>query len=119
MDRKNTTETGLVIVTALMILFVVSVKSWIIFLAITVSAVFILIPPLALIIHKAWMGLADLLGRIVPRLLLSLVWIVILTPLAFIYRLTGHDDLKLKRSQNSQFSDCPKEYSPVDFEKPW
>ena len=84
-----------------------------------IGAIFIFIPSLALLIHKVWMGLAEILGWIVPKLVLSIVWYIILTPLACIYRLTGHDDLQLRKNKSSQFSDCPKVFSPMDFEKPW
>lgn len=119
MERKKITETGLVIVTGLLVIFLLSPKSWIIFFATVIGAIFIFIPPLARFIHQAWMGLAHILGWIVSKLVLSLIWYIILTPLAFVYRLTGHDDLQLKKNKNSQFSDCPKVYSPSDFDKPW
>jgi len=119
MDIKKIPETGLVIVTGLLVIFMLSAKSWIIPVALAIGAIFIFIPPLALLMHKTWMGLAEILGWIIPKLVLSLVWFIILTPLAYIYRLTGHDDLQLKKNKNSQFSDYPKEYSPSDFEKPW
>jgi hypothetical protein len=119
MDRKNVSATGMVIITGLLVIFLLSEKSWIIPVSIAFGAIFIFINPLATLIHKGWMTLAKVLGWIMSKLILSLLWYIILTPLAFIYRLTGHDELQLKKDKNSQFSDCPKEYSPADFEKPW
>jgi len=119
MERKKVSETGLVIVTGLLVIFLLSDISWIIPAAVAIGGIFIFINPLAALIHKGWMSLAKVLGWIMSRVVLSLLWFVILTPLAYIYRLTGHDDLHLKKNGNSQFSDYRKEYSPSDFEKPW
>ena len=119
MDRKKTYEIGLIIVTGLLIIFMLSAKFWIIPLATGIGIIFIFIPPLAILMSRVWTGLAEILGWIVPKLVLSLLWFIILTPLAYVYRLTGHDDLQLNKNNNSHFSDCPKVYSPLDFEKPW
>lgn len=119
MDKKNVSATGTVIITGLLVIFLLTEKSWIIPATVAVGAIFILPNPFATLIHKGWMALAKALGWIMSKLILSLLWFIILTPLAFIYRLTGHDELQMKKDKNSQFSDCQKEYSAADFEKPW
>jgi hypothetical protein len=119
MDRKKILETGLVIETGLLAIFIVTAKPWIIPVTAAIGAIFIFIPPLARLIHVVWMSVAKVLGWIMPKLILSMIWFFIFTPLAFVYRLTGHDELQLKKTKNPQFSDCPKVYSRSDFEKPW
>jgi hypothetical protein len=119
MDRKKILETGLVIVTGLLAIYILSAKSWIIPVAVAIGAIFIFIPPLARLIHIGWMSLAEALGWFMPKLILSLIWFIIFTPLALVYRLTGHYELQLKNNKDPRFTDCPKVYSPSDFEKPW
>jgi fatty acid desaturase len=119
MDRKKILETGLVIVTGLLAIFMMTSKPWIIPVTAVIGAIFIFVPPLARLIHVAWISLAKVLGWVMPKLILSIIWFVIFTPLAFVYRLTGHDELQLKKTKDPQFSDCPKVYSPSDFEKLW
>jgi len=48
--------------------------------------------PVALV----WLGLTNLLGAIVSRVLISIVYIVILMPIGIIRRMTGKDALNLK-----------------------
>ena len=43
-----------------------------------------------------WLGLTNLLGAIVSRVLISIVYIVILMPIGIIRRMTGKDALHLK-----------------------
>ena len=43
--------------------------------------------------HRAWMGLAHVLGWVNSRILLSLLFYVVLTPIAIIQRLLGRNTL--------------------------
>jgi hypothetical protein len=52
-------------------------------------------------IHAGWMRLAALLGWINTRLLLSLFFFAVLTPLALLARLFGHDPLRRRRSSSA------------------
>ena len=49
-------------------------------------------------IHAGWMWLAALLGWINTRLLLGLFFFAVLTPLALLARLFGHDPLRRRRA---------------------
>ena len=65
---------------------------------------------LALITHKPflplsrlWFGLSHLLGEIVSKILLSLVFFIFLTPLSIIFRLSKKNPLFLKNEEESLF----------------
>lgn len=73
-----------------------------------------------LLIDKGWMKIGWILGQIVPRIILSIVFYIILTPLALFSRWFGEKDpLQLKRPDGSLF----KKITPIDnkesFEKMW
>jgi hypothetical protein len=65
-----------------------------------------------------WMKLAQILGLIVPNILLSLVFFVFLTPIAWLSRL-GKDPLSLKNTKSSLFKEYDKSFEKTSFEKPW
>lgn len=53
----------------------------------------ILLSPL----NKAWMLLGHLLGKIISPIVLGVIFFLIITPVAFVGRLMGRDELRLKR----------------------
>jgi hypothetical protein len=67
---------------------------------IIVAALFapILLRPL----HKAWMILSFFLGGVMSRLILSLLFYLILTPVGLLLRLFGKDLLHLRRNPRAQ-----------------
>jgi len=51
--------------------------------------------------RRAWIALGTVLGRIVSPLVLGVIYFVMITPLAIGGRLTGRDELRLKRQRQS------------------
>jgi len=69
-----------------------------------------------------WFGLSNLLGTIVSKVLLSLVFIIVVLPIALIRRLLGKDTLllkKFKRSSESVMKTRKHTYVAADLEKPF
>lgn len=63
---------------------------------------------IALPFYFIWMGFAFVVGNIMSRLIMLLVFFVVVTPLGVIMRLTGRDRLKLKKSNASTYwEDAP------------
>ena len=51
-----------------------------------------------------WLGLTNLLGMVVSKILLSVVYIVILLPVGLVRRMTGKDSLYLKQFKKGKDS---------------
>jgi len=71
-------------------------------------------------LQKAWMALAVTLGFVMTRLILSLLFFLIFTPMRFIGRLGGHRflDLKIDKNASSYWHYRePKETAREDLEK--
>lgn len=47
-------------------------------------------------IYRAWMKFAHALGWVNTRIILTLVYILMITPLSFIFKLLGKDPMKRK-----------------------
>ncbi len=67
-----------------------------------------------------WDKLTLLLSKIVPNLLLSIIFYFFLTPVALLSKLfSKNDQLKLKNNSASTFISSQKGITKMDFEKPW
>lgn len=70
--------------------------------------------------QKIWMSLAILMGWVMTRVLLSVLFFLILTPIGWILRLTGKDllDQKLEPKKESYWKIRPQATrTPGDYEK--
>jgi hypothetical protein len=79
--------------------FINSIKSWTYFFAIIATIFFIVTVTKAEILlplNKIWMRFGLVLGMIVSPLVLGLIFFCLFTPLAFLMRLSGRDELRLK-----------------------
>ena len=69
-----------------------------------------------------WLGLSDLLGAVVSRILLSMVFFFVVTPISLLRRLFGKDSLKLrvfKAGQGSVMVERNHTFVGEDLERPY
>lgn len=67
-----------------------------------------------------WNKISEILGLIMPNVLLSIVFYLFLTPLAFINRINRKKNpLQLKNTTTSVYTSKRKEFSPESLEKIW
>ncbi|UCH83735.1 MAG: hypothetical protein JSW50_15005 [Candidatus Latescibacterota bacterium] len=69
-----------------------------------------------------WLGLSRLLGTVVSRILLTVVFFVLVVPVGLLRRLLGKDALQLKRfkkGSKSVMNIRDHLYAPADIEKPY
>lgn len=66
-------------------------------------------------ILTAWRQFGMLLNQIFSPVLLGIVYFIVLTPIALLYRLSN----KEKKTKKTTFIDRYKEFAPNDFENPW
>lgn len=69
-------------------------------------------PPLAKLISMGWMKLGMALGWVNTKILLTLFFVMVITPLAFFYRL-------LKRNRDFAVGSWKDAESGTNFEEPW
>ena len=104
-----------------LIIAFLSTKIWLLlWIALIVIAIGVLSQRISLLIHQGWMFLAKLLSNVVPKILLSIIYFMVLTPLALIKKaISKTDALSLKNNSNSLFKDHIQSYDPESFENPW
>ena len=59
--------------------------------------------------YKFWMKLGLTLGWVNSRIILSLVYMIVLLPLAFVMRLIGYDPLRTKRKGDKTYREKRKD----------
>jgi hypothetical protein len=90
--------------------------------AIAVHVVNMILPQVFRPIAVVWLGFSNLLGEIVPKVLLSIVFFLVVTPIGILRRLIGKDALKLrvfKGSQDSVMLERNHTFVGRDIEKPY
>ena len=83
-----------------------SVLSWAILFAI-IGVIFFIITfvkaNLLLPLNKLWMRFGLLLGKIISPLVFGIIFFAIFTPVAFLMRLSGRDELRLKFKNKTSY----------------
>src|SRR5687768_2320635 len=105
MNRSKHLETILVLVLALLVCYFIFDNTIWIKIAVALGAIGVFIPFLAEKIHWLWMKLAHVLGYVMSRVLLTLIFFLFLVPLAFFSKLAGKNSVQLKRKTSSYFTD--------------
>lgn len=120
--KKNNSkafETCLVISTAFLIFFLKTENMLFVYLAIGISAVGILIRPLARLIARGWFALGEMLGKISSTIILSIVYYLILFPVAAIYKLSNRKALHLKNPNTTLWHQREHQYDSEDLKNAW
>lgn len=77
------------------------------------------LPPLAKYTHIVWMKLAEAIGYVMNKVLLSIVFIIVVIPLGLISRLTGKNSIRLKKGGDTYFKTRNHTYTKADLENMW
>jgi len=91
-------------------------------LAIPLLVVDMIVPKIYTPVAFVWLGLSRLLGTVISKILLTVVFVVLVVPVGLIRRVLGKDALQLrkfKRGKESVMSNRDHVYAPADIEKPY
>jgi hypothetical protein len=79
-------------------------------------------PRIYTLVAKGWLGFSHLLGSVMSRVILTLVFFLVVTPLALLRRAFGHDPMRVrawKAGTGSVFETRDHEYTPEEIERPF
>ncbi|MFW5805677.1 MAG: hypothetical protein ACOCVX_04020 [Bacteroidales bacterium] len=118
--QTSALKTILVITVGFIIIYFISEWLWALWIAVVVGFCGMLSDYLARKIDFLWMQLARLLNLIMPNILLSLVYYIVLVPIALLSRMFNKKgQLQLKNRKHSMFESRKRTFTPSSFEKPW
>jgi len=91
-------------------------------IAIPVLIVNMTVPVLFYPLAVVWLKLSHVLGTIVSKVILTIIFIVLVIPIGLLWRVIGKDSLKLKKFKkgNESVIDIRNHvFEPKDLEKPY
>ncbi len=113
-------KTALVIVVGFIIIFAITAWKYMLWVALIAGVGSLLSSKFLHIFLYAWDKLTLILSKIIPNLLLTIIFYFFLTPVALLSKFfSKKDHLKLKNNSESLFIINEKVITKIDFEKPW
>jgi hypothetical protein len=94
--KDQSRDTGMAMVLLCLILYATSKRPGLLIAAIVLQVVNMTVPKIFRPVAIVWLGLSDLMGMVVSKILLSIVFFVVVTPIGILRRLAGKDSLKLR-----------------------
>lgn len=125
MNRQKHLETILVLVLALGIFYWFSHENkpelgkYLLLSALVLGLIGVFIPFLADKIHWAWMKLAHVMGWVMSKVILTLVFFVFLLPMALLVRAFGKTGVKMKAEGSSYYKTRDFVYDKASLENVW
>ncbi len=120
--KKQSSDTGMAMILMLLIIAVLTENNIYILISIPALIMNMTFPTFYYPVAIIWLGFSHLLGTIISKILLSIVFVLMVIPVGLIRRLLGKDSLKLTQFKKSSSSVMKKRnYSFIskDIQKPF
>ncbi len=118
-ERYQYRETLLVIVLGFSLLYLVTDREWMLYLALGTGIAGMLSVRINRWIHHGWFFLGEKMGWVVSKLLLGILYIAILLPVSTLARLSRKEVMNLKSPEKSGYHPRDHQYVPEDLENMW
>jgi hypothetical protein len=121
-SKDQAKDTGMAMVLICLIVGFFSKNPVWVKIAIPVLVVDMVVPKLYTPVAVVWLGLSHLLGTVVSRILLSIIFFVLVMPVGLLRRILGKDSLQLRKFRKGTGSVMKVRdhvYTPADIEKPY
>lgn len=120
MSQLERVKAQLVIVTGLVVLYFIFKSVYWLYAAAAVGLLSLFIPAVGNGIVWLWFKLAEVLGAINGKIILTVVFWVFLLPIALLYRLSAKNPLSIRRSKEaSLYHERNHLYTKEDLEQTW
>jgi hypothetical protein len=104
MTKDQSRDTGMAMVLLLLLVFIRTKRDGILLAAIVVHLLNMMVPQIYRPVAVVWLGFSHLLGTVVPKILLSIVFFGVVAPIGMARRFLGRDSLKLRAFKASEAS---------------
>ncbi|AWV99938.1 SxtJ family membrane protein [Arcticibacterium luteifluviistationis] len=120
MEKQNNAEIILSIVVGFLAFYFIFDIQGLLYAAGIIGLLGLLSSSFASLISKVWLKLAEVLGRINGSILLTIIFFLVLTPMALLMRLfNGGATLNLKKPSKTTFAERNHEYTADDLKNIW
>ena len=121
-NKKQATDAGMAFVLILLILGFLFDSELFFKIAVLILVVNMIVPMLFYPFAVIWFSFSNLLGAVVSRIILSLVFFVVVTPIALIRKLLDKDTLQLTKFKENSYTVMTTRnhlYTSEEIEKPY
>ena len=119
-SKEKNQETILAIVLGLTVIWYFTHVTPLIYISIILVAIALLWQTLAGFITWIWLKLSHVMGWVMSKVILSIVFYLILFPIAALSRLFKPDLMRIKKNgKPSYYSERNQKYSAEDLQNPW
>jgi hypothetical protein len=94
--KDQSRDTGMAMVLLFLLVFIARKREGWLFVAMGLHIMNMIVPQIYRPIAVLWLGLSDLLGAVVPKIMLGILFFVVVTPIGLFRRILGKDALKLR-----------------------
>ena len=118
--KSNTDKTILTICTGFIIIYLLTFINFFVFASAVIGLIGVLSSYLSKKIEKFWFGLSKIMGLILPNILLSIIFFLILFPISQLSKIFRKKDLlRLKNQDETNYINVDKVYSKSSFLNPF
>ena len=115
-------DTCLALTFLLLLIWLFTKNAYLVYAAMLLLLIGMVIPISMKPLAWAWFGLSHLLGQVMSRVLLGIVYVLLVLPMGIIRRLLGKDSLRLKlwkHDDASCFVERPHVFAAEDLKNPY
>ena len=118
--KREPHKTVLLICIVFLLVHIVTEREWSIYVSFIVGALGLLSNSIARIVNNFWIRIALVLNWVMQNLLLSVIFYIILTPIAILSKIYGSkNQLMIENTKQSMFKPKDTKYNRESFGKPW
>ncbi len=121
-SKKQASDTGMALVLILLLIGLFTQNNLYYKIAIPVLIINMIFPMFYYLFAVIWFGFSQLLGTVVSKIILTIVYILLVIPVGIFRRLIGKDSLQLsefKKGNNSVMKTRNYNFSSKDIEYPY
>jgi hypothetical protein len=104
MTKDQSRDTGMAMVLLFLIVFIRTRRNGFLLAAFALHIINMIVPRIYAPVAVVWLGLSHVMGTVMSKILLSILFFGVLTPIGFLRRLFGKDSLKLRAFKASDES---------------
>ena len=120
--KKQASDSGMALVLILLICFAVLRRDAWLWAAMAILVLNMICPVIFKPFAFLWFGLSRVLGTVMSKIMLALVFFLVVFPMGMIHRILGKDSLRLhqfRKEKTSVFAERNHEYTAADLDKPY
>lgn len=121
-SKSQAVDTGMAMVLISLLVYLASGMQIFEYAAIALLLMNMIWPKIYIPVAKIWLGFSAVLGTFMAKVVMTLIFVTIVSPIAVLRRILGGDSLQLKKwkaGRGSVFTEKNHKYSNEDIRKPY